>query len=109
MCEIVERSVSLIKPESDERCKKANLALRDFESVHSYVLLGESGMGKSTEFRAEAGRVGAANPVSARYFINQDIKRHPERVTEPLFMTDLMRYVSAGGSKISDRQNQQTP
>ncbi|MYF40408.1 MAG: hypothetical protein F4221_06095 [Rhodothermaceae bacterium] len=97
MCEIVERSVSLIKPESDERCKKANLRLRDFESVHSYVLLGEPGMGKSTEFRAEAGRVGATIPVSARDFINQDIAKHPERVREPLFIDGLDEVRVGGG------------
>ena len=97
MCEIVERSVSLIKPESDERCKKANLTLRDFESDHSYVLLGEPGMGKSTEFGAEAGRVGATIPVSARDFINQDIAINPERVKEPLFIDGLDEVRVGGG------------
>lgn len=97
MCEIVERSVSLIKPESDVRCKKANLTLRDFESIHSYVLLGEPGMGKSTEFRAEAGRVGATIPVSARDFINQDIAKNPERVKEPLFIDGLDEVRVGGG------------
>ena len=97
MCEIVERSVSLIKPESDERFKKACLTLRHFESDHSYVLLGEPGMGKSTEFRAEAGRVGTTNSVTARYFINQDIAKHPAPVKEPLFIDGLDEVRVGGG------------
>ena len=85
MCEIVKRSVSLIKPESDERCKKPDLTLSDFKSAPGYVLLGEPGMGKSTEFTAEAKRVGAPDPISAREFI----KASPKQIKDPIFIDGL--------------------
>ncbi len=97
MCEIVERSVRLIKPESDERYNTTNLRLSDFKSECGYVLLGEPGIGKSTEFRAEARRVGSGDPVYAREFLFQDPERHPEWRQEPLFIDGLDEVRVGGG------------
>ena len=65
----VRRTVRLISPESDTRFGQEGLSLSDFESDLSYVVLGEPGMGKSTEFEMEAKRIGTMRPVPARPII----------------------------------------
>ncbi|MDE2662179.1 MAG: hypothetical protein OXI39_04175 [Gemmatimonadota bacterium] len=85
----VTRTVSLIEPHADKRLGREGLSLSDFRSDHSYVLLGEPGLGKSTEFETEARHVQAPDPIPARRFINRDPERHPEWQAGPLFIDGL--------------------
>ncbi|MCY4158818.1 MAG: hypothetical protein OXF48_04345 [Bacteroidetes bacterium] len=86
---IAKRTVTLIKPQEDDRFGKINLSLIDFESDQGYVLLGEPGMGKSTAFIEEARRIQVAPPISARRFVIQNPENHPEHKTDPLFIDGL--------------------
>ncbi len=86
MCEIAERSVTLVNPINDVSTNDRNLTLSDFRSAHSYVLLGEPGMGKSTEFYVEAQRIGTTKPISAQQFINQGVEKF---LRGPLFIDAL--------------------
>ena len=54
MSVFVQRTVNLIGPTSDQRFGQDGLLLQDFDNDLGYVLLGEPGMGKSTEFKAAA-------------------------------------------------------
>ena len=85
----VPRTVRLTEPEDDERFGRQDLSLADFRPDHSYVLLGEPGVGKSTEFETEARRVQAPGPIPARRFISRGIERDPDWQTEPLFIDGL--------------------
>ena len=97
ICFPVKRTVSLVAPESDKRFGQEGLSLSDFESDHGYVVLGEPGMGKSTEFKMEAGRIGTMHPVSVRRFIRGKPKNHPEWKNGPLFIDGLDEVRAAGG------------
>ena len=101
----VKRTVSLIAPESDKRFGQEGLSLSDFESDHSYVVLGEPGMGKSTEFKMEADRIGTMPPIPARRFIRGKPKNHPEWKNGPLFIDGLDEVRAAGGDpkKVIDK------
>lgn len=85
----VPRTVRLTEPKDDERFGREDLSLADFRSDHSYVLLGEPGLGKSTEFETEARQVRAPHPVPARRFISRDIASHLDGQPEPLFIDGL--------------------
>lgn len=94
---IVPRTVSLIEPREDRRYGRQGLSLGDFRQDHGYVLLGEPGMGKSTEFETEAIRTGASRPVAAQRFLNLGIESRPEPRREgPLFI-DGLDEARAGG------------
>ena len=87
---IIDRTVSLIeskdyRPSGDG---EVVLRLRDFEA-HSYVLIGEPGMGKSTEFKQEACRIHATAPIPAHQFISRKPENHPEWRKGPLFIDGL--------------------
>ena len=86
---IVKRTVSLIEPKDNSRLGKEALRLRDFEVAHGYVLLGEPGMGKSTEFDEEARRVHAGTPIPAHQFISRKPENHPKWRKGPLFIDGL--------------------
>ena len=61
----VERSATLKKPESGAQSRR----LSDWENLDAYVLLGEPGSGKTTDFRTEARRMGdTAYYVTVRDF-----------------------------------------
>lgn len=92
----VARTVSLIEPREDKRLGREGLSLSDFRSDHSYVLLGEPGLGKSTAFEAEARHVQAPDPIPARRFINRDLERHPEWQAGPLFIDGLDEVRASG-------------
>lgn len=86
----VPRTVSLIEPKDDERFEQEGLSLTDFHSDHSYVLLGEPGLGKSTAFKTEAQQVHAPDPITARRFISRDLQSHPDwQGGGPLFIDGL--------------------
>ncbi len=86
---IVTRSVRLINPEDDPHLEQDSLSLIDFESDHGYVLIGEPGIGKTTEFNKEVRRVHAPPTVSARQFISRNLDNHPEWQQGPLFIDGL--------------------
>lgn len=85
----VPRTVRLTEPEHDERFGREDLSLADFRSDHSYVLLGEPGLGKSTAFETEAHRVRAPDPIPARRFISRDFESRLDGQAEPLFIDGL--------------------
>ena len=77
----VPRTVNLIAPRNDRRFGRDGLSLRDFDSDHGYVLLGDPGMGKSTEFRTTYDRIDGAHLFSAREFIRSNlVDFHPETI-----------------------------
>ena len=86
---IVNRTVSPIESKDNRRFGKESLSIRDFETAHSYVLLSEPGMGKSTEFHKEAHRVHADPPIPAHQFISRKPEHHPEWRKGPLFIDGL--------------------
>ncbi len=62
--------------------------LSDFRSEHAYVLLGDAGLGKTTEFRNERAQLGdSATYVSARDLVTFEIK--PEWRDKTLFIDGL--------------------
>ncbi len=89
MTAVVKRTVCLIEPKDDPRLGEKGLSLSDFESDHGYVLLGEPGMGKTTEFDEEARRVHANPPIPARQFISRNLEHHSEWRRGPLFIDGL--------------------
>ena len=95
---LVERTVRLVTPKSDRRFGEDDLSLRDFESDRGYVLLGEPGMGKSTEFREEARRIGTIKPILARHFLRRKPENCPEWQTGPLFIDGLDEVRAGGGN-----------
>lgn len=94
---IVPRTVTLVEPRDDRRRGRQGLSLSDFRPDHGYVLLGEPGMGKSTEFETEAGRTGASRPIAAQRFMSRGIGSLPgPRQGVPLFI-DGLDEARAGG------------
>ena len=64
--------------------------LSHFRERRAYVLLGDPGSGKTTEFKEEAQRLGgAAEYVSARKFIRDSLEAHPEWRDKTLFVDGL--------------------
>ncbi|MYF40265.1 MAG: hypothetical protein F4221_05340 [Rhodothermaceae bacterium] len=94
---MIERTVSQIEPIDDWHFGKDLLTLRDFESARCYVLLGEPGMGKSTEFNKEARRVHADPPIPARQFLSRNMKSHFGLRESPLFIHGLDEVRIDGG------------
>ncbi len=86
---IVERTVCRIESKNDRHLGKEELSLSDLGSEHGYVLLGEPGMGKTTEFNKEAHRIHANPTISAREFISRNLENHPEWREGPLFIDGL--------------------
>jgi len=84
----IDRRVALVH-DSQEGGDNQNLhPLEYFASEHSYVVLGEPGMGKTTELEKEAKREdGLLIPV--RRFIHRNPENHPEWRTKPLFLDGL--------------------
>ena len=85
----VPRTVSLIEPRDDGRFGHEGLSLTHFRSDHSYVLLGEPGLGKSRAFETEAHRVRAPDPITARRFMSRHPESHPDWQGGPLFIDGL--------------------
>ncbi|MXY08077.1 MAG: hypothetical protein F4Y61_05455, partial [Rhodothermaceae bacterium] len=89
MSVIVKRTVSVIEPGDKSRSGNGVLRIRDFETAHSYVLLGEPGMGKSTEFEEEARRIHAAPTIPAYEFIRPKPSTPSKWQKAPLFIDGL--------------------
>ena len=67
-----------------------NKPLSDFGSADAYVLLGDPGAGKTTEFDRESAALGdAALKLSARDFVILDLDSHPEWRDRILFIDGL--------------------
>ena len=93
----VARTVRLIEPESDDRFDQGGLSLADFRSDHSYILLGEPGIGKTTALADEAAEAGVREKlVSARRFLSSSANIGPERESGPLFIDGLDEVRTAG-------------
>ncbi|MCY4672915.1 MAG: hypothetical protein OXD43_03970 [Bacteroidetes bacterium] len=92
----VDRTVRRIKSNEDEYFKQEPQLLSDLDSERGYVLLGEPGMGKTTEFSKEADRVGGLL-IPVRRFINRDPGNHPEWKKGPLFLDGLDEARVGGG------------
>ena len=64
--------------------------LSDFRDVPAYVLLGDPGSGKTTEFETECTALGdRAEMVTARDFITRDLTNHPEWRDRTLYIDGL--------------------
>ena len=85
---LVTRTVSVVSPQDDPRFGRDGLSLADFKSDHSYVLLGEPGMGKTTTLRDEAERAGGTF-VEARRFLSRAPEHHPEWRDTTVFVDGL--------------------
>ena len=96
MCRVF-RTVTLIEPRNDPRFGKAGLSLQDFDCDHGYVLLGEPGMGKSTEFESASDGFDSRHFISARRFIRANFDRHPEWRTKTIFIDGLDEMRVGGG------------
>ncbi len=93
----ISRTVTLIEPQNDPRFGKAGLSLQDFDCDHGYVLLGEPGMGKSTEFESAIDGFDGRHCISARRFIRANFGRHPEWRTKTIFIDGLDEMRVGGG------------
>ena len=76
--------------------------LSAFRDVPAYVLLGEPGAGKTTEFEQECHALGdQAEWISARRFAKSDIASHPEWRDKVLFI-DGLDETRAGGREATE-------
>ena len=93
----ISRTVNLVEPRNDQRFGQVGLSLQDFDSDRSYVLLGEPGMGKSTEFDVATRGIDDTHLISARRFIRSNLDRHPEWRTGTIFVDGLDEMRVGGG------------
>ena len=91
---LVDRTVNLTVPKQGKRDERDGLSLADFRSDHCYVLLGDPGLGKSTEFEEEARKTNAPKPVTARRFIRGAMNDY--RGDGPLFIDGLDEMRTSG-------------
>ena len=87
----VDRTCAEIGPSSDGRSEVGvSQPLSTFRSLPAYVLLGDPGAGKTTEFKRQCQELGdAAEYVRARDFIRLDLESHPEWRDTTLFIDGL--------------------
>lgn len=93
----IPRTVNLIEPQNDLRFGRDGLSLQDFDSDCGYVLLGEPGMGKSTEFDAATHGIDGTHCISARRFIRSNLDLHPEWRMKTIFIDGLDEMRVGGG------------
>ena len=93
----ISRTVNLIEPRNDRRFGQDGLSLQDFDSDRGFVLLGEPGMGKSTEFDAATRGIDGTHLISARRFVRSNLDRHPEWRKGTIFVDGLDEMRVGGG------------
>ena len=96
----VDRTCTEVRAGDDRNEAPESRPLSAFRDVPAYVLLGDPGSGKTTEFTKECEVLGdAAEMVSARNFITFDPADHPEWRGKTLFIDGLdeMRAGAADG------------
>ena len=88
---IVPRTCIEIQQEStDQNFPSDYTSLREFRSSPAFVLLGDPGSGKSTEFDQECSELAEeAELVPAREFLTWDLDSHPEWREKTLFIDGL--------------------
>ncbi len=80
----------IVTDERDSAAFAKSEPLRAYRDVLAYVLLGEPGAGKTTEFEQECRALGTrAEWVSARRFAKAEIANHPEWRDKVLFIDGL--------------------
>ena len=96
---IVSRTCTEVPPGNGRAIASDPKPLREYRSVPAYVLLGDPGSGKTTEFRRECSELGdTALFVPASDFIELHLDSHPEWRDRTLFIDGLdeMRAGAAG-------------
>ncbi|MCY4224261.1 MAG: hypothetical protein OXF06_05435 [Bacteroidetes bacterium] len=68
----------MIDPIEDHRYWQDPLSLRDFDSDHGYILLGDRGMGKTTEVQQAALRCDTSHVMTAQQFLRWDLSVCPD-------------------------------
>ena len=91
MSYIVPRTCTEIPPDNGDGNRDVpSRSLKEFRSTPAYVLLGDPGSGKSTEFEFEHEALGqAATLIPARDFLAFDVDSHPEWRGKTLFIDGL--------------------
>jgi len=89
MSKVIKRTVTLVKPHDKRNLTPDPLRLRDLETSYGYVLLGEPGMGKSTELQQEAKRIKNSTFLTARHFLSYNIENYSQWRVGPLFIDGL--------------------
>lgn len=88
MSDKVPRNCTEILPQKEG--SRESRPLKEFRSAAAYVLLGDPGAGKTTEFKAECDALGvSACLISARDFLALDIDSHPEWRDKTLYIDGL--------------------
>lgn len=87
---IVDRTCTEVTAGGDRNNTTASKPLSAFRDVPAYVLLGDPGSGKTTEFERESEALGDAGLLlSARDFVTFDPDDHPEWRNKTLFVDGL--------------------
>ena len=91
MSYVVPRTCTEIPQDDADRNRGTPLQpLKEYRSVPAYVLLGDPGSGKSTEFESEHRNLGeAALLLTARDFLALDVDSHPEWRGKTLFIDGI--------------------
>ncbi len=86
---IVPRTVRSIQLHQYRDPLNVDRPLRNWRGNHGYVLMGEAGIGKSTEFKLEAKQVGTLDTIPARYFLQCNLQDFPQWQNGPIFIDGL--------------------
>ena len=91
MSYVVSRTCTEIPHDDEDRNREIpSRPLKEYRSVPAYVLLGDPGSGKSTEFESEQRVLGdAALLITARDFLAFDVDSHPDWRGKTLFIDGL--------------------
>ena len=94
----VPRTVSEVQPQRSPADQTTRKTLAGYRSAPAYVLLGDAGAGKSTEFTREHSELGeTAQLITARDFLRSPVTRHPEWRRQTLFIDGLDERRADGG------------
>ena len=94
----VPRTVSEVQPQRSPADQTTRKTLAGYRSAPAYVLLGDAGAGKSTEFTREHSELGeTAQLITARDFLRSPVAEHPEWRRQTLFIDGLDERRADGG------------